>query len=161
VNSTVLHVARLVDATPRACAAGFRSTRALSRWYEGPARLNAFRVGGRLKGSYYPSCEIVAIVPDQLVAHRYTSIVDGVGLWSFSARGRRTRIAFDHIAEGNTGIEVPARTFHWQGLLENLAAFVEGRPMPFVNGRYIGRRPRSVRYETFQEVLQAERKSRR
>jgi hypothetical protein len=33
--------------------------------------------------------------------------------------------------------------------------------MPFVNGRYIGRRPRSVRYETFQEVLQAERKSRR
>jgi hypothetical protein len=161
MGSTVLHLARTVDATPRACAAGFRSARALSRWYDDAAKLTAFRAGGKVSAVYYPGYDIAAIVPDQLVAHRYTSVVDGIGLWSFSARGRRTRIEFHHIADGNTGIEVPARTFHWQGLLENLAAFVEGRPMPFENGRYVGRRPRAVRYETFQEVLRAARKSRR
>lgn len=155
--ATVLHLTREVHGKPGACFAAFRSTRALARWYDADASLTAFKRGGAVGASYYPGYEIAAIVPDQLVAQRYTSVVDGVGLWSFVARGRTTRIEFDHIADGNTGIEVPARTFHWQGLLENLAAFVEKRAMPFDKGRYTGKRPRTARFGTFQEVLDAAR----
>ena len=159
MKPVVLHVTTDVDASPRVCMAGLRTARALKRWYDGEATLTAFRVGGVVKASYYPSYEIVAVVPDQLVAQRYTAVVDGIGLWSFVAKGKRTRIEFHHIASGNTGIEVPARTFHWQGLLENLAAFIEKRGMPFENGRYVGKRPRGVRYATFQEVLRAAREA--
>lgn len=155
--TAVLHLTREVRAKPGACIAAFRSARALARWYDAAASLTAFKRGGVVGASYYPGYEIAAIVPDQLVAQRYTSVVDGVGLWSFVALGRTTRIEFDHIADGNTGIEIPARTFHWQGLLENLAAFVEKRAMPFDHGRYTGKRPRSARFATFQEVLTAAR----
>jgi hypothetical protein len=157
VDSTVLHVTKQVKAPARTCAAAFRNARALRRWYDREANVTAFRVGGVVTASYYPSYEIVAIVTDQLVAQRYTAVVDGLGLWSFVERGKRTTIEFHHIADGNTGIEVPSRTFHWQGLLENLAALIEKRSLPFENGRYVGARPRGVRYETFQELLKAER----
>jgi hypothetical protein len=155
--STVLHLTREVGGKPSGCLGAFRSARALTRWYDAGATLTAFRRGGVVGASYYPAYEIAAIVADQLVAHRFTSVVDGVGLWSFVALGRKTRVEFDHIADGNTGSEIPFRTFHWQGLLENLAAFVEKRTMPFENGKYTGKRPRSARFATFQEVLDAAR----
>ena len=151
----VLHLTKDIKAPVRACVAGFRTARALAGWYDAEARLTGFRVGGAVAGSSYPSYDIVALVPDQLIAQRYTSIVDGVGLWSFVARGKSTRVQFDHIADGNTGTEVPARTFHWQGLLENLAALVEKRPVPFVNGAYPGKLPRGIRHATIQEAIAA------
>ena len=144
-----------IKAPVRACVAGFRTAKALAGWYDAEARLTGFRVGGAVAGSYYPSYDIVAIVPDQLIAHRYTSVVDGVGLWSFVARGKSTRVQFDHIAEGNTGTEVPSRTFHWQGLMENLAALVERRPVPVVNGVYQGKLPRGILHATMNEAVAA------
>ena len=160
MSSKVLHLTRDVDAPVSACVAAFRSGRALARWYDADARLTAFKAGGVVSTSYYPGYEIAAIVPDQLIAQKFTSVVDGIGLWSFVARGKKsTRIEFNHIAEGNTGIEIPARTFHWQGLLENLAAFVDERSMPFDRGRWVGKRPRSAKYAAFDELLAAERKS--
>ncbi len=160
MSSTVLHLTRDIDAPASACVAAFRSGRALARWYDADARLTAFKPGGVASTSYYPGYEIAAIVPDQLIAQKYTSVVDGVGLWSFVARGKKsTRVEFSHIADGNTGIEIPSRTFHWQGLLENLAAFVEKRSVPFDRGRWVGKRPRGAKYATFDELLAAERTS--
>ena len=159
MGSTILHLARQVNAPVVACVSAFRSGRSLARWYDTEARLSAFRVGGVASTSYYPAYEIAAIVPGQLIAHRYTSVVDGVGLWSFVTRGKaKTRIEFNHIADGNTGFEISARTFHWQGLLENLPAFVEQREMPFDRGRWVGKRPRSAKYAAFDELLAAEPK---
>ena len=154
-SSRVLHLTKDIKAPVRACMAGFRTTKALARWYDAQARLTGFRVGGAVAGGSYPSYDIVAIVPDQLIAQRYTSVVDGVGLWSFVARGQSTRVQFDHIAEGNTGTEVPGRTFYWQGLMENLAALVEKRPVPFVNGAYQGKLPRGIRHATMQDAVTA------
>ncbi len=153
--SRVLHLTKDVKAPVRACVAGFRTTRALAGWYDAEARLSGFRVGGAVTASHFPSYDIVALVPDQLIAQRYTSVVDGLGLWSFVARGKTTRIELDHVADGNTGVEVPARTFHWQGLMENLAALIEKRPVPFVNGTYPGKLPRGVRHATVREAIAA------
>jgi hypothetical protein len=69
-----------------------------------------------------------------------------------------TRIVFDHVAEGNQGDEILARTFHWEGLLENLAVTCEGRAVPFADGQYLtARLPRGICYATCVEYIEAKR----
>ena len=159
-TTTTLHFGRGIAAPVREVTRLFRSTRALARWWDPTASLSRFRVGGTVTAAFLPSFEIIAIVPDRLIAHRYTSVIDGVGLWSFVAETRNTtRVVFDHNAAGNAADE-PGRTFYWRGLLENLGAVAEGRPVPFVNGAYIGSPlPRGVRARTMDEFLRAWRRS--
>ncbi len=130
------------------CFSCFGNTRSLARWYDPSAALKHFGPGGTVKASYFPSYEFIAVIKNQLVAQGYASVVDGVGLFSLVASKGKTRILFDHVAPGNKGREIPARTFHWQGLLENLAALCEGRPVPFVGGRYPGKLPKGIRFAT-------------
>lgn len=150
-----IHIERLVAAPVRAAVLPFRSTRALSRWWDPSATLSRFAVGGTVAATDLPGYEIVAIVPDRLIAQRYTSIIDGMGLWSFVAEGRKTRVILDHNAAGNVDDEA-GRTFYWQGLIENLAAMAEGRPLPFVNGAYVDKAlPKGVRHRTMDAFVRA------
>ena len=150
-----LHLEKTINVPVAKCFSCFRSSRALARWYDPSAVLTHFAPGGTVKASYFPGYEIVAVVKDQLVAQGFTSVVDGVGIFSFVALDGRTRIVLDHVAPGNEGREIPARTFHWQGLLENIAAICEGRAAPFVGGRYPGKLPRGVRHATCEEFVGA------
>jgi hypothetical protein len=100
----------------------------LVRFRSAPVR---FKVNGEVRGSYFPGYFLAAIVTDQLITQVFTTVIDGFGLWSFVAQGKGTRVVFHHVASGNLGDEMLARVFYWRGLLENLAAFCEGRPAPF------------------------------
>ena len=155
VKENVLHVEKSISAPIDRCMACFRSKRALTAWYDPSAELTAFKPGGMVTASYFPSYQIVSIIKNQLVAQQYVSVVDGVGLFSFVASGKKTRVIFDHIAKGNKGVEIPARTFHWQGLLENLAALCEGRSILFVGGRFPGKLPKGIRHATWEEFVRA------
>ncbi len=148
-----LHLEKTINAPLTRCFSCFRTTSGLARWYDPSAVLDRFVPGGTVKASYFPSYEFIAVVKNQLVAQGYTSVVDGVGLFSFVAVDGKTRILLDHVAPGNEGREIPARTFHWQGLLENLAAICEGRPAPFIGGRYPGKFPKGIRYATCEEFV--------
>jgi len=154
-KQNVLHLEKLINASAERCMACFRSRRALAAWYDPTASLTAFKPGGTVTASYFPSYQIVTVIKNQLVAQQYVRVVDGVGMFSFVASGKKTRVIFDHIAEGNKGVEIPARTFHWQGLLENLAALCERRPIPFVGGRFPGRFPKGIRHATVEEFVRA------
>ena len=98
----------------------------------------------------------MAIVKNQLVVQEYSSVIDGIGIWSFVQRGACSRVVFDHVAQGNRGEEYQTRFFHWQGLMENLAALCERRPSPFEEGKYSVRPlPRGIRYATCPEFVAA------
>ena len=88
-----------------------------------------------VKAGYFPSSIIVARIKNQLIAQSYTTVIDGIGLWSFVRRCKATPIIFDHVAEDSQGEEMLARSFHWERLIENLAAVSERRPPPFVGGQ--------------------------
>ncbi len=150
-----LHLEKAVNAPVSKCFSCFSSSRALARWYDPSAVLTRFAPGETVKASYFPDYEIVAVVKNQLVAQGYTSIVDGVGMFSFVALGGKTRILFDHVAPGNKGREIPARTFHWQGLLENVAAICEGRSAPFIGGKYPGKLPKGIHHATCEQFVRA------
>ncbi len=153
-----LHLEKTINAPVKKCFSCFGTSRSLARWYDPPAVLKNFRAGGTVKASYFPSYEFIAVVKNQLVAQGYTSIVDGIGLFSFVPERGTTRVQFDHVAAGNKGTEIPARTFHWQGLLENLAALCEGRPAPFVGGKYPGKLPKGIRYATCEAFVRGWRR---
>ncbi len=150
-----LHLEKTINAPVAKCFACFGTTRALARWYDPSSRLTSFRPGGAVRASYFPSYEFIALIKNQLVAQGYTSVIDGVGMFSFVAQRGKTCVVFDHVAVGNKGREIPARTFHWQGLLENLAAVCEGSPVLFVGGCYPGKLPKGIRYRTCEEFVRS------
>ncbi|MFN8009226.1 MAG: hypothetical protein U0V70_19800 [Terriglobia bacterium] len=118
--------------------------------------MTAFQVGGRLEGGYFPSYQIVALVRNQLIVQRFQSVIDGIGIWSFVARGKRSRLILDHVAEGNQGEEFFARYFHWQGLMENVAALCEQRSLPFKEGQYeAGLLPPGIKFTYCPEYVTA------
>ncbi len=154
-KENVLHLEKLIGAPVDRCMACFRNKRALAAWYDPSVKISAFKLGAMVTASYFPSYQIVSIVKNQLIAQQYVRVVDGLGLFSFVRSGKKTRVIFDHIAKGNKGTEIPARTFHWQGLLENLAALCEKRPILFVGGRYPGKFPKGIRHATCEEFVRA------
>ncbi len=153
-----LHLEKTIAANVQRCFSAFRSQRDLARWYDPGTVVASFGPGGTVKAKYFPSYEIVAVIKNQLVAQHYTAVIDGIGLFSFIPVGKKTRVILDHVAEGNRGVEIPARTFHWQGLLENLAALCERRPISFNGGRYSKPYPKGIRYATCEEFIRAWRK---
>ena len=153
---TTLHFEKTVNARLSECVAPFRTVRGLARWWDPTSKMSRFRVGGLVTASALPSFEIAAILGQQMIAHRFTSMIDGVAIWSFVATTRTTtRVVLVHIAEGN-GDEAAGRTFYWQGLIENLAAVAERRPVPFVNGAFSGAvLPKGIRHRTMDAFVQA------
>jgi uncharacterized protein YndB with AHSA1/START domain len=119
------HVARVYGA--------FQRSAALRVWYDPRCRLYGFRVGEKLAGDNYPSAEIVALVPNHLIVHRYTETVSGLGVWSFVEKRARkaTLLILDHIDAYDDEKERESVEFYWRGLMENLAAFCENRELPF------------------------------
>ena len=111
----------------------FQQTKALKAWYDPRCRIEKFAVGGKLVGDNYPSAEILALVPNHTIVHRYGDIVAGLGIWSFvdKRRGKTTSLVFDHIDAYDSKEDRDSITFYWRGLIENLAAFCEGRELPF------------------------------
>ena len=156
VANITLHVEKTVNAPLNRCLAPFRTTRGLARWWDPASKLSGFRVGGTVTASDLPSFEIAAIVGQQLIVHRFTSTIDGVAMWSFVPNTRtRTRVVLDHVAEGNRA-DAAGRTFYWQGLIENLAAVAEKRPVPFVKGTFAGKTlPKGIRHRTMKEFVRA------
>jgi len=154
--SSTLHFEKTVNAPLNQCVAPFRTTRSLARWWDPTSRMSRFRVGGLVTASDLPSFEIAAIVGRQLIAHRFTSVLDGVAIWSFVPSTRtKTRVVLDHVAEGNRE-DAAGRTFYWQGLIENLAAVAERRPVPFVKGTFSGEKlPKGIRHRTMDEFVRA------
>lgn len=159
-KAQVIHLEKMIQVPVRRCFLAFGSTGALKRWYDSDAVLSGFEVGGEVKGGYFPGYVIVAIVRNQLIAQSFTTIIDGIGLWNFVPVGEGTNIVFHHAAEGNRGEEMLARTFHWEGLLENLAATCEGRKPPFQNGRYnADQLPKGIHHANCLAYLKAHRKT--
>lgn len=100
-------------------------------------------------GDNYPSAEIVAILPQQMIVNKFTDIVTGLGVWSFAdtAGGRTTSLVFHHIDASSDREERASQTYYWKGLIQNLAAFCEGRALPFDHdsGEYKLKRDRPKR----------------
>ena len=150
----IIHLEKTIKAPVKKCFAAFTATKSLNRWYDSDGILTKFQVRGQVKADYFPGYEIVAIIKNQMMVQSYTTVIDGMGIWSFVAKNSATRVVFDHIAEGNQGDELLARNFHWQGLLENLCALCEGQSLPFNEGQYEpGRLPRGIRYATCAEYV--------
>jgi len=126
----------------------FQEERALRIWYDPRSRLSQFKIGGELTGDDYPSAEILALVTDQMIVHRYSEVVSGTGIWSFvpKSNGRCTLVLLDHLDASEDRDERVSISFYWRGLIENLAAFCERRELPFDHdlGDYKpGKKPRS------------------
>lgn len=155
-QNNVIHLEMTIKASVTRVFSAFRNSRALNRWYDSNAHLSQFKVGGVVRADFFPSYRLATIVRNQLVAQEFKTVIDGIGLWSFVQEGGRTQLIFDHVAEGNQGEEKLARTFYWQGLVENLAAVSEGRPLPFVKGEYLGNTlPRGVQHRTCRDFVKA------
>jgi hypothetical protein len=152
----VIHLEKDLSVPAAECFSCFSATRKLQKWYDREARMTSFRVGGEIAGDYFPGYQIVAIVKNQLVVQKFNSVIDGIGIWSIVEKGARSRVVFDHVAEENYGDEYLARLFHWQGLVENLAALCERRPLPFEKGKYLLEPlSRGIRYATCPEFVAA------
>lgn len=111
----------------------FRQAKVLKAWYDPRCRIERFAVGGKLVGDNYPSAEILALIPNHTIVHRYSDIVSGLGVWSFVQKsgGKTTLLVFNHFDAYDNREEGDSITFYWRGLIENLAAFCEGYEIPF------------------------------
>jgi hypothetical protein len=56
-----------------------------------------------------------------------------LGIWNLveKGNGKSTLLVFDHIDAYESEDDRDSITFYWKGLIENLAAFCEGRETPF------------------------------
>ena len=128
-----IHLEKEIRAAVGEVYGAFQRTQALRAWYDPRCRMEKFRVGGKLTGDNYPSAEIAALIPDHTIVHRYSDIVSGVGIWSFveKRRGKATSLIFDHLDAYDSKEDRDSIAFYWKGLIENLAAFCEGREIPF------------------------------
>jgi len=95
--------------------------------------MEKFAIGRKLVGDNYPSAEIVALVRNSMIVHRYSDIVSGSGIWTFVEKtgGKTTLLVFDHLDAYQDVQDRDSITFYWKGLIDNLAAFCEGRKIPF------------------------------
>jgi uncharacterized protein YndB with AHSA1/START domain len=128
-----IHLEKTIKTPVARVFKSFRQTGSLKIWYDPRCHIERFAVGGKLVGDNYPSAEIVALVRDHTIVHRYSDTVSGLGIWSFveKNRGKATRLILDHLDAYEDEKERSAIAFYWKGLIENLAAFCEGRRMPF------------------------------
>ncbi len=143
-----VHIERQIKAPVSKVYKAFQEERAIRIWYDPRSRLNRSRIGGMLTGDNYPSAEILALIPSQMIVHRYTDVVSGTGIWSFvpKSKGKSTLVLLDHLDTSEDRGERESISFYWRGLVENLAAFCEGRELPFDHdlGDYKpGKKPRS------------------
>jgi len=111
----------------------FGQAKTLKAWYDPRCRIERFAVGGKLVGDNYPSAEILALIPNHTIVHRYSDMVSGIGVWSFLQKsgGKTTLLVFNHFDAYDSREEGDSITFYWRGLIENLAAFCESREIPF------------------------------
>ena len=111
----------------------FGQAKMLKAWYDPRCRIERFAVGGKLVGDNYPSAEILALIPNHTIVHRYSDIVSGLGVWSFVQKsgGKNTLLILNHFDAYDNGEERDSIMFYWRGLIENLAAFCEGHEIPF------------------------------
>jgi uncharacterized protein YndB with AHSA1/START domain len=128
-----VHIEKMIKAPAGRVYRAFQQTRALRIWYDPRCRINKFSVGGKLVGDNYPSAEIVALIPNHMIVHRYGDIVSGLGIWSFAEKpgGKATLLSLDHIDASENAQERDSIKFYWKGLVENLAAYCESRKLPF------------------------------
>jgi uncharacterized protein YndB with AHSA1/START domain len=128
-----VHLEKTIKAPVARVYRAFQQTRALKVWYDPRSHIDKFSVGGKLVGDNYPSYEIVALVRNQVIVHRYSDIVSGLGIWSFveKSRGKTTFLVLDHVDAYESEQDRDSITFYWKGLIENLAAFCEARKLPF------------------------------
>ena len=128
-----VHIEKTIRAPVARVYRAFQQTRALKTWYDPRCHIDKFSVGGKLVGDNYPSAEIVALVRDHTIVHRYSDIVSGLGIWSFVEKsgGKATLLVLDHIDAYESAQERDSVTFYWKGLVENLAAYCESRKIPF------------------------------
>jgi uncharacterized protein YndB with AHSA1/START domain len=128
-----IHLEKEIRAPVSKTYKAFQQTQALRTWYDPRCHMEEFTVGGKLVGDNYPSAEILALVPNHTIVHRYSDIVLGLGIWSLVEKrnGKSTLLVFDHIAAYESKDDRDSITFYWKGLIENLAAFCEGREIPF------------------------------
>jgi uncharacterized protein YndB with AHSA1/START domain len=128
-----VHLEKTIKAPVARVYRAFQQTRALKVWYDPRCHIDRFSVGGKLVGDNYPSCNIVALVPNQMIVHRYSDIVPGLGIWSFVEKsgGKTTFLVLDHVDAYESEKDRDSVRFYWKGLIENLAALCEGRKLPF------------------------------
>jgi uncharacterized protein YndB with AHSA1/START domain len=128
-----VHIEKTIKAPVARVYRAFQETRALKVWYDPRCRIDKFSVGGKLAGDNYPSAEIVALVPNHTIVHRYSDVVPGLGIWSFVEKSgaKTTLLVLDHVDAHESAEERDSVTFYWKGLVENLAAFCESRKIPF------------------------------
>jgi uncharacterized protein YndB with AHSA1/START domain len=131
-----VHLEKTIKAPVARVYRAFQQTKALKVWYDPRCHIDKFSVGGKLVGYNYPSCEIVALVRNQVIVHRYSDIVSGFGIWSFVEKsgGKTTFLVLDHVDAYESEQDRDSIAFYWKGLIENLAAFCEGRKLPFDHG---------------------------
>jgi uncharacterized protein YndB with AHSA1/START domain len=128
-----VHVEKAIKAPVARVYRAFQQTRALKVWYDPRCHLDRFSVGGKLIGDNYPSAVIVAFVRNHTIVHRYSDIVSGYGIWSFVQKsgGKTTLLVLDHVDAYENEQDRNSIAFYWRGLVDNLAAFCEGRKTPF------------------------------
>jgi uncharacterized protein YndB with AHSA1/START domain len=128
-----IHLEKTIEIPVARVYKSFQRTGNLKIWYDPRCHIEKFAVGGKLVGDNYPSAEIVALVRNHTIVHRYSDIVSGLGIWCFveKSRGKATLLIFDHLDAYENAQDHNSITFYWKGLIENLAAFCEGRKMPF------------------------------
>jgi uncharacterized protein YndB with AHSA1/START domain len=128
-----IHIEKEIRASVARVYRAFGQAKALKAWYDPRCRIERFAVGGKLVGDNYPSAEILALIPNHTIVHRYGDIVSGLGVWSFVQKsgGNNTWLIFNHFDAYDNREERDSITFYWKGLIENLAAFCESREIPF------------------------------
>lgn len=128
-----IHLEKSIKAPVDRVFGAFGHAKSLRVWYDPRSRIDKFAVGGKLIGDNYPSAEILAIVPKHTIVHRYLDVVSGLGIWSLVEKsgGKSTLLVFDHLDAYDGKSDGDSITFYWTGLIENLAAFCEGRELPF------------------------------
>jgi len=128
-----VHIEKTIKAPVAHVYRAFKQTKALKVWYDPRCHIDRFSVGGKLVGDNYPSAVIVALVRNHTIVHRYSDIVSGFGIWSFVEKsgGKATLLVLDHVDAYESEQDRDSIAFYWRGLVDNLAAFCEGRRIPF------------------------------
>ena len=128
-----IHLEKRIKAPVARVYSAFGQTKSLRGWYDPLCDLDKATPGGKLIGDNYPSAEILAVISNHIIVHRYRDLVSGLGIWSFVEKsgGKSTLLVFDQLDAYDRRDERDSITFYWTGPIENLAAFCEGRELPF------------------------------
>ena len=128
-----IHIEKRIKASVARVYKCFQQEQSLRIWYDPRCHITRFSVGGKLVGDNYPSAEVVALVRNHLIVHRYSDVVPGFGIWSFveKSAGKSMLLVFDHLDAYESEEDKKSVTFYWKGLVENLAALCEGHKIPF------------------------------